>query len=643
MVDFSCPVTHRSRTSRLHHDPHARRSTRSELPERRIEITLVDLDDIRDTIKVGIKRTSQFSHVAGFLKRRYSNDEERIPEEAQISFYWVDKRLIGNEIPSGISSLRYRIDDGDSDGDRSIQISRSSRVRLEPSQSHHIHRDIEFGKTIGALRRSVASYKNIDDTNRVVISAQGGLRPGPIQGNHWEARRLKSWLCRTVLIDIVPPNRYVVLQGVNEGYIYHPPPRCIGHSVDFVTLRNWLQGKIIKNVHHRSSSRLKLDADDITLTYKGRVPKRIVFGQIVEFELTRDVADKFIEEEAWLVPLTESCLVCGDEKRLSEMPRRITRSCDHDPNTCKVCVAQWIVSSLDTVTWDRLKCPECPQLLQFQDVKAFASRELFDRYDNLAMKAVVADMRDFKWCLNPACGSGQIHRAPCPKVKCHACRASLCTHHNLPWHRGETCEQYDRRTRRQRKSVEASEKKVKEITKSCPQCRRDVEKYSGCDHITCVCGHEWCYICLATYYRDRNSFLQCRHKRDCKYLQNPPNYEGGRAFMPFLNQANINRRGAFPPPLAPRFQDWAHHPLPRAGVPQRRGPAAAPVAVPGPPPPPAAPPAEADPFRFLLQDFLRPGNHGNFDNANHVRHEQANDFLETAALFTMEQLMQRAR
>lgn len=113
------------------------------------------------------------------------------------------------------------------------------------------------------------------------------------------------------------------------------------------------------------------------------------------------------------------------------------------------------------------------------------------------------------------------------------------------------------RNRRQRRGERASEKKVKEITKPCPQCRRDVNKFSGCDHITCelystwkknsgrptydptgVCGHEWCYVCFSTYYRDDHSFLQCKHKADCKYFNNPPNYEGGRAFMPFLNQGN---------------------------------------------------------------------------------------------------------
>jgi hypothetical protein len=305
---------------------------------------------------------------------------------------------------------------------------------------------------------------------------------------------------------VVPDHSYLVLKGVNEEYVYHPPPPASGRSINLLTLQNWLIGRILTGVHRRPSSRMSVDTNDIMIYIRGKILSsrtRVLPGETIEFDLTRGVEDKFVEEEAWLVPLTETCVVCSDDKRVSEMPRRITRSCEHPINTCKTCVGQWIKSSMDTLAWDRLKCPDCPQLLRYDDVRAFASPETFKRsvcplsrfevyitltvyrYDNLAMKAAVTDIRNFKWCLNPRCNSGQIHRTNCSKVKCHACKAASCAHHDLPWHSGETCEQYDKRTRRQRKGDKASEKKIKEITKACPQCQRDVHKYSGCDHITC--------------------------------------------------------------------------------------------------------------------------------------------------------------
>ena len=35
--------------------------------------------------------------------------------------------------------------------------------------------------------------------------------------------------------------------------------------------------------------------------------------------------------------------------------------------------------------------------------------------------------------------------------------------------------------------------------KQCRQCKFWVQKNEGCDHMTCRCGHEFCYICGADY------------------------------------------------------------------------------------------------------------------------------------------------
>ena len=35
---------------------------------------------------------------------------------------------------------------------------------------------------------------------------------------------------------------------------------------------------------------------------------------------------------------------------------------------------------------------------------------------------------------------------------------------------------------------------------SCPRCKHLVYRTSGCDHITCVCGHHFCYQCRETSY-----------------------------------------------------------------------------------------------------------------------------------------------
>ncbi|KAH8675961.1 hypothetical protein BX600DRAFT_190897 [Xylariales sp. PMI_506] len=633
MVSFFNTQPQRHHSRQPHHDSHNHQSTHyGERPLRR-EVELVDLDDIRDNVTISIKSTTRLSKVAEFLRRRDMGVQKPIYHDAEIRFYLLDIRLLGDEIPQSLTTLRYRaLHPGD--GGDAIQVCHSDDVPLSQAQVDEISGSIDKEVTIGVLRSIVASHIELDDPNRVIISACGGLRPGLLTGNSWDVYKIKTWLCREIYIDLAPPRAYIILRGANQEFIYHPPAGYKEESISVRNLRRWCRRRLVAKVHHSSMSRHAVDDDDddVAIILGGSVltkRRRVPFGRAVDFELPRSVEERFLQEQGWLVTATESCVVCGDDKKVFEMPRQVTRACEHKPSTCRECAGQWIASSLETQSWDRLRCPECPQLLQFQDVRNLASQEVFNRYDELAVKAFIGSIHDFRWCLNPVCGAGQIVRGDCSKVRCLHCRAASCAHHNLPWHSGETCEQYDKRTRHQRKSEKASEKKVKEITKPCPHCRRNVNKYSGCDHITCVCGHEWCYLCLEPYYRDRNSFLQCNHKRDCKYFENPPNYEGGRAFMPFINAANFERFGGIAPP-PPRHLGGAHM---RGDVDQPGRPRHDII------------PDGAIPFQFMLENLhiLAQRGQDRAFRANRVRPEHHNEFVGAAALFTMEQLMQRAR
>ncbi|KAL2126895.1 hypothetical protein VTI74DRAFT_11650 [Chaetomium olivicolor] len=50
--------------------------------------------------------------------------------------------------------------------------------------------------------------------------------------------------------------------------------------------------------------------------------------------------------------------------------------------------------------------------------------------------------------------------------------------------------------RREGEDLEGFRRVVREMGwKSCPSCRRWVEKTEGCNHITCLCGCEFCYRC----------------------------------------------------------------------------------------------------------------------------------------------------
>ncbi|KAI1641203.1 hypothetical protein F4809DRAFT_216014 [Biscogniauxia mediterranea] len=531
------PESSRTRRNDSRHSRHTK-EPRSE-PSRHINI--IDLDAVRLPYVVSIKPSSTLNSITSYLRAKYSDGPEKIPEDASIRFFSGDgQELQGDGLPSSLTTIRYRVLEAGDDGSFRFRWGGRSNSRwiMSDSQLNSLIPLVQKGCSIGSLRQSIkevinqsdtASSHPIEDPNQIVIEAVGGIRPGPLQGNNWEAEKISVWLSRCFQIDVRSHKNYFVFKGFNEEYVWHKPEINRRGRVASSSLKKWLKDSVLNTVHLPGSHRQRVDVDDIRLSHNGHATKsRSEFspGRSFSFELPRKVGDSYIEAESWLVPTTESCIICTEDKRVSEMPhrRRITKACSHDANMCKECVAQWITSSLETLRWDRLKCPECPQLLKFENVRAFATEDTFKRYDELATKGVLTQINEFQWCLNPQCNSGQIHSKGCTKARCHACHYTWCAHHNVPWHRKETCQEYDHRNRDHRRDDRLSEKKVKDLSKQCPGCQGNVHKYDGCDHITCVCGCEWCWECRAQYYKDGNGRLLCRHEDGCRSEGNPRNW-----------------------------------------------------------------------------------------------------------------------
>jgi IBR domain, a half RING-finger domain len=124
----------------------------------------------------------------------------------------------------------------------------------------------------------------------------------------------------------------------------------------------------------------------------------------------------------------------------------------------------------------------------------------------------------------------------------------------MPWHSGQTCDEYEVERKERVAQEVASMQILDETTKICPntKCGLHVVKISDCDHMTCKslnllqilllifqghkCKFEFCWICLAPYRQIRqrgNSF----HAAGCKYyssnLPNAPTNIGIAIEAPF--------------------------------------------------------------------------------------------------------------
>ncbi|KAF2815032.1 uncharacterized protein BDZ99DRAFT_189117 [Mytilinidion resinicola] len=216
------------------------------------------------------------------------------------------------------------------------------------------------------------------------------------------------------------------------------------------------------------------------------------------------------------------CLVCTEPKTARHFPTCApTSSCTHDAQTCTRCLRQWITSEFEGKVWDQIDCPECRERMQYEDMKQFAPSSIFRKYDRLSTKAALEAIPGFHWCPSKNCTSGQVHDSgyESPKFECIACQRRYCVVHNRRWHEGETCAEFDYRTDGTQKMEEerASERLIQETAKKCPGCKGNVEKMSGCDHMTCSkCRHQFCWICLAPYgpIREEGNNM---HTETCRY------------------------------------------------------------------------------------------------------------------------------
>ena len=59
----------------------------------------------------------------------------------------------------------------------------------------------------------------------------------------------------------------------------------------------------------------------------------------------------------------------------------------------------WIAALLNGTTYDKIGCPECPQLMQNADVKVHAAKDVYARFDELERRAIAETTPGWRWCL----------------------------------------------------------------------------------------------------------------------------------------------------------------------------------------------------------------------------------------------------
>ncbi|KAI1272617.1 hypothetical protein F5Y07DRAFT_403216 [Xylaria sp. FL0933] len=196
----------------------------------------------------------------------------------------------------------------------------------------------------------------------------------------------------------------------------------------------------------------------------------------------------------------KQCTSCFENKPKSEF-KHATRRCKraHKSDVCLSCLETWIRSSLEN-NGTQITCPQCASALGTTQMREFADRATYERWDTLSRKELLEASPYFVWCAH-GCGSGQTHSESHNKMDCRQCHKLTCARHKIPWHSELTCQEFEETVLRpgpaerlrllnehlqqRARQDRASLRLIYVISKPCPRCGVHIQKKGGCNHMVC--------------------------------------------------------------------------------------------------------------------------------------------------------------
>ena len=194
----------------------------------------------------------------------------------------------------------------------------------------------------------------------------------------------------------------------------------------------------------------------------------------------------------------EACPICMDEISHAEQ-----LGCGH--SYCSGCLQHYLESAPHTKIFP-LACigdeGACKVPISIPEIRRFLRPQVFQALVEVAFRSYLDQhAQELKFCTTPDCQ--QIYRhSPTGNgtrtLQCPSCFSTICSACDEEAHEGMTCDE-----RRVHKDPAEQDRLFNEWAnehgKQCPECRRVIEKISGCNHMTCPCGAHFCWQCGKTF------------------------------------------------------------------------------------------------------------------------------------------------
>ncbi|KAI3794618.1 hypothetical protein L1987_37250 [Smallanthus sonchifolius] len=201
----------------------------------------------------------------------------------------------------------------------------------------------------------------------------------------------------------------------------------------------------------------------------------------------------------------QTCLMCCEDK---PTPMTFNTKCSH--KFCSCCIKAYVDEQVQS-SQVPIKCPSLncryyistPELKSCLPVASYALlQDALLKPNMLAKDKFYCPFSDCTVLLDPSCDSNQSDNN-C--VECPICRRFICVKCGVRWHSSMSCDQFQDSPPQGRVN-DAPVENTK--WRRCQMCERMIELTHGCYHMTCWCGHEFCYSC-GTEYNDSEQTCRC--------------------------------------------------------------------------------------------------------------------------------------
>ena len=197
---------------------------------------------------------------------------------------------------------------------------------------------------------------------------------------------------------------------------------------------------------------------------------------------------------------TNTCIFCMEsfEENGTDNPQLDCKKFVHGK-----CFIEYISSELNSNHFP-IRCPLCINDNRHEiNFKIILDCLLLNDKNDLALKLENRSLNHYAlnntdevtFCPTPGCSYICFFDKDEFHLKCPLCKKEYCLKCQTEWHQYSTCQEYQAEKKEKENDVKFDEYIKGSNFKQCPNCKRWIEKTTGCNHMVCLCGNNFCYGC----------------------------------------------------------------------------------------------------------------------------------------------------